>query len=167
MADKLYLKEERFCQLVVEGWVWEDACAEVKMDVEASRVGPRAGLYRDRIAELGGAPGGIGDEMKPMIDPRDISENWIMERLLLEYQKAAGPSGSPKVAAEVLERMGKLKGYFVQKREVSFPKIGDMSPAQLREQLKDTTEAEWEEIRTVTGFDYRPKLIGGTDVDGK
>ena len=115
---------------------------EYLIDLNATQAAIRSGYSPKTAYSIGGEnlkkpeiAAKIAEKQQERAEKTEITKDWISDQLKLNYRRAM-QSGDGSVANRSLELMGKLHGHFVEKSEVSFPNVKDLSDDEIERRRK-------------------------------
>jgi hypothetical protein len=147
-------KEESFCLAVASGDDWETAASKAgyanpATAAEGLRQGPRSKAIQARIAELatsmGEKPPGLITPEELSVEPSDMDRDWTLRQLRDVYFEAR-QFRQLRAAIVALELVGRENFMFTQRKEFTFPSIKEMTTSQIRQQLLELKETEFEVV---------------------
>ena len=143
---------EAFAQLLAQGVPEERAVLQAGFRSQMALEGIKDGKYwpaiQDRVVAIRGEKGIAvvdDDTVEPNLSPAKMTPDRIMTEAWRMYGKAV-KSKAIKPALAALELIGRGKGMFIQKREVTVTSITQMSDEQIQALLLELPETEFEDV---------------------
>jgi hypothetical protein len=152
MAEIPYPKYENLAALLAEGQSETEAVRLSGFSagaLDGIKAGPYWGQVIARVDEIRAerqivvpAPAAPVDAD---LDPTEMTPNRLMKEAWKTYV-AAAQAGMHKPALSAIELIGKFKGHFVQRKEITFPSLDQMPTEQLEHMLLELDETEYSEV---------------------